>query len=349
MGSITDVRGIKVGHSHDLAGLTGLTVVLCEDGARGAVYVPGGAPGTRETDLLSPSCTVDVVHGVLLAGGSAFGLNAAEGVVRYLEEKGIGFNTGQARVPIVPAAVIYDLGIGDWRSRPTSDMAYAACQSATSAPVGSGNVGAGAGATVGKLFGQEFMMKSGLGNASVKSAGGYTVGAMFVVNAAGDVYHPETGKLLAGAWDRVRKEFVSASDMQRRRRKEVFGEVRDRQACGLLPGTCTTIGVVAVDAPLTKAECERIAIMSSAGLARTIRPCFTPYDGDSIFVISTGLSDCGSSDLRAGIRASLLLDLGMAAQEAVALAIVDAVVSCTSAGGVPSASDARGFADTQGS
>ena len=222
-GNITDVPGIRVGHATDPVGLTGCTVVLCEKGAVGGVDQRGGAPGTRETDLLRPGHLVQEVHAVVLAGGSAFGLAAADGVMRYLEERGIGFNARVAKVPIVPAAILFDLDIGDPKARPTADMGYAACQTATAGPLEEGSVGAGTGARVGSILGAGRAMKSGIGGASVSPGGGLVVGALVAVNAFGDVVDPATNEILAG----VRKP----------RCDELAGDARDDAQPGWKGGT----------------------------------------------------------------------------------------------------------------
>ncbi len=333
MGSIADVDGIKLGHAGDAKGITGFTVVLCEDGAAGSVAVFGGAPGTRETDLLRPSFTIGKVHSVFLSGGSAFGLNAAEGVVRYLEEKGIGFDTQIARIPIVAGAVIFDLGIGDPKSRPTPEMAYQACLDARRYHSESGNRGAGMGATVGKLFGPHYMMKSGLGNSSLKLGDGYTVGCVIAVNAAGDVYNPETGRPVAGAYDGMKKRFLNFSP-------PTPGAPVSNCTPGDLMGRNTTIGVVATDAELTKDECRRVAIMAMGGLARAIRPSFTPFDGDTIFVLSTGRAHAPQNNAPGSeFRALLAAQIGTAAQEAAVTAVLDAITSCKGMAGIPAAAD----------
>ena len=387
---VTGVAGIKVGNAQNLLGLTGITVVLCEKGAVGSVQIFGGAPGTRETDLLRSSCTVDTVHAVFLAGGSAFGLNAAEGVVRYLEERKIGFDAGLAKIPIVPGAIIFDLGVGNPASRPTPDMAYRACTEASSERPKSGNVGAGAGATVGKLMGPQHLMKSGLGNSSVRTPGGYTVGAILIVNAVGDVYDPATGEIVAGAYDRENKRFLASAI---RKTDAGTGTRTDagtssgtrRRTCpgtgsGTGPGTCagagigdvdpatgatvarparpgepsrkwapgtaenTTIGVIGTDCALSKDECERVAVMAMGGLAQAVRPSFTPFDGDLLFVLSTGEKVAPASDGNTvwtgrGLRGQLVAEIGIAAQQAVVLAILDAVRSATGIPGIPAASD----------
>ncbi|MGI6164087.1 MAG: P1 family peptidase [Bacillota bacterium] len=333
MSSIADVNGIKLGHASDAKGITGFTVVLCEDGAAGSVAVFGGAPGTRETDLLRPSFTVGRVHSVFLSGGSAFGLNAAEGVVRYLEEKNIGFDTQIAKIPIVAGAVIFDLGIGDPKSRPTPEMAYQACLDAGHYHSESGNIGAGMGATVGKLFGPHYMMKSGLGNSSLKLSDGYTVGCVIVANAAGDVFNPETGRPVAGAYDGMKKRFLSLVS-------PTSGASVSNCGPGDLVGRNTTIGVVATDAELTKDECRRVAIMAMGGLARAIRPSFTPFDGDTIFVLSTGrVHALQNNGPGSEFRAELVAQIGIAAQEAVVKAVLDAVTSCKGIAGIPAMAD----------
>jgi len=335
MSSIADVKGIKVGHACDSQGITGITVVLCEDGAVGSVAVVGGAPGTRETDLLQPSYTVHELHAIFLTGGSSFGLNAAEGIVRYLEEKQVGFDTGLAKVPIVSGAVIFDLGVGDPRCRPNPDMAYTACTNAGSHEVRSGNVGAGIGATVGKLHGPQYMMKSGLGNGYVKFENGISVGCTIVVNAVGDVVHPGTGQILAGAYDRNARRFLNSDRCNHNSAspQQVFG-------CGDhdLAGQNTTIGVVATDAALTKEECRRVAIMALGGLAQAVRPVFTPLDGDTIFVVSTGKIGAGPSESH-GLRVPLVAEIGIAAQHAVREAVVDAVISSQGLAGIPARCD----------
>ena len=273
---ITDVPGIAVGHATDLDHLTGCTAVLCGDGAVAGVAVAGGAPGTRETDILRPENLVERVHAILLCGGSAFGLAAADGAVRYLEARGVGFVTPDARVPIVPAAVIYDLGIGSASVRPDAAMGEAACRAARPGPVEEGCVGAGTGATVGKLFGMRGAMKSGVGTWGVRTAGGALVAALVVTNAFGDVLDIRTGQILAGARDPDHGGFV--------------GTAEHLKAHGLRGGLPlhTTLGVVATDAALTKAEATRLAILAQSGLARAVSPTHTSVDGDTFFVVSRG-------------------------------------------------------------
>lgn len=278
-GTLTDVQGIEVGHFTDPRRPTGCSVVLARAGAVGGVDVRGAAPGTRETDLLDPANLVGVVHAVLLAGGSAWGLDAAGGVMRWLEEEGIGLPVGGAPgqiVPIVPAAVLFDLHVGDARIRPDAAAGHAACQAASSAPPAQGNVGAGAGATVGKLFGAAHAMKGGIGSAAV-SVDGVTVGALIAVNALGDVVDPASGRPIAGARSADGRLHGSVA-------RALAGE----RPLSLLSGTQTTIGVIATDAPLTKAQCQRLAGAGHDGLARAIRPVHTMSDGDTLFALATG-------------------------------------------------------------
>jgi L-aminopeptidase/D-esterase-like protein len=320
-GGLTDVDGIKVGHFTDSRRPTGCTVVLCEKGAVAGVDVRGGAPGTRETDLLNPINTAQQVYGVVLSGGSAFGLDAASGVMRYLEEKGIGFPFGGAFVPIVPAAVLFDLNVGDPRIRPDADSGYAACRAANGGPVAEGNVGAGAGATVGKLFGMQYGMKAGLGTASLRAGkGGLIVAALTAVNAAGDVYLPRTGELLAGA-----------RTPDGRRLRNTIAQLRAGESISVAQSDQknTTLAVVATNARLTKDQATKVAQMAHDGLARAINPVHTPYDGDTVFALATGALD-GAVDVAA---------VGALAAEVVAEAIVRAVLRATSLPGYPNQSD----------
>ncbi|WP_227753846.1 MULTISPECIES: P1 family peptidase [Ramlibacter] len=304
MGSITDVAGLLAGHFTDPRRPTGCTVVLAPEGAVAGVDVRGAAPGTRETDLLSPANTVDRVHAVLLTGGSAFGLDAAGGVMRWLEARGIGVPVGPVRVPIVPAAVLFDLLVGDASVRPDAAAGHAACEAASAAAPAEGNVGAGAGATVGKIFGGAYAMKGGIGSASL-SVAGVTVGAIVACNALGDVLDPDTGRLVAGA----RTE--DGLRLRDSRRALLRGEL----PAALLAGTNTTIGIVATDAPLTKAQAQRLAAVSHDGLARSINPVHTPSDGDTMFALATG---------RAPRSPGMMLLCALAA-EATALAVLRAV------------------------
>jgi L-aminopeptidase/D-esterase-like protein len=302
--AITDVAGIEVGHFTDPRRPTGCTVVIAREGAIAGVDVRGAAPGTRETDLLAPTNLVDSVHGILLAGGSAWGLDAATGVVRWLEEQGVGFPVGPVRLPIVPGAVLFDLLVGDATIRPDAAAGYSACESASAKAPAEGNVGAGAGAAVGKIFGIERAMKGGIGTASV-TVDGVTVGALIACNALGDVIDPQTGRPIAGARTADGKALLDA------RRALLRGEAPKP----LLPGTNTTIGVIATDAVITKAQASRLATMGHDGLARSINPVHTMSDGDTLFALGTG---------RAGKSPGMMV-LGTMAAEAVALAVVRAV------------------------
>lgn len=317
--AITDVAGLSVGHFTHPDRPTGCSVVLCPQGAVAGVAVRGGAPGTRETDLLRPENIVGQVHAVLLTGGSAFGLDAAGGVMRWLDEQGAGFAVGSARVPIVPAAVIFDLWRGDARVRPDAAAGHAACVAASTEPPAQGSVGAGAGATLGKLFGIERAMAGGIGTASVRS-GGVTVGALVVVNATGDVIDPADGQVLAGA-----RRGAGSLQLVRSHEALLRGELPER----LQPGTATTIGVVATDAVLDKSQCTALASMAHDGLARTILPAHTPFDGDTLFALATGSS---------GVHAHPAL-LGALAVEATARAVLAAVQHAMGAAGLPAARD----------
>jgi L-aminopeptidase/D-esterase-like protein len=289
-GSITDVPGIRVGHAHNIEARTGCTVVLCEaDGAAAGVDVRGAAPGTRETDLLDPGNLVERVHAIVLTGGSVFGMDSACGVVRYLEERGVGFDTGIARVPIVPAAVIFDLAVGDARVRPDSRMGYEACERASNDSVEEGAVGAGAGATVGKMLGAGLASAGGIGTASMKLSTGATVGVVVVVNSFGDIVDPMSGRILAGARSPQGRGWLDTSRaieaglIARRADRSNNSQVNPFSAI-----ENTTLAVIATDAALTKAQARKVASMAHDGMARAIRPIHTMFDGDTIFALSTG-------------------------------------------------------------
>ncbi len=321
--AITDVRGIQVGHAQNEEALTGCTVILCRKGAVAGVDARGGAPGTRETDLLDPVNMVERVHAVVLAGGSAFGLDAASGVMRYLEEQKIGFNTGVAKVPIVPSAILYDLGIGRADVRPDAAMGYAAAARASSAAPMEGNVGVGTGASVGKMFGAGLSMKSGLGTASTMIGSGIVVAALMAVNAWGDVVDPTNGQIIAG----LRSGRVGPVHVGK---KEGFADTVSmmktpvgRGLLGLASRANTVIGVVATNARLTKAQATKVAQMAQDGIARTIRPAHTMMDGDVIFALSTGT------------RTADVSLVGAFAAEVVAEAILRAVRTSATAGGLP--------------
>ena len=318
--SLTDVPGVTVGHFTDERRPTGCTVVLTPSGAVCGVDVRGGAPGTRETDVLDPVNSVAQVHGVVLAGGSAFGLEAASGAVWYLEEKGAGFAAGPVRVPIVPSAILFDLGIGDPTIRPDAGAGYAAARAATSGPVAEGNVGAGAGATVGKLLGSSRAMRGGLGTASIRVEDGLIVAALVVVNSVGDVINPTTGRILAGARSEDGKTIEGAMSAL------LGGKLSSRASAA---GENTTIGVVATNAGLTKSQATKVAQMAQDGLARTIVPAHTPWDGDTIFALSVG---------RLAPSAGVLA-VGALAAEVVARAIVRGVRAAQAIPGYPAAVD----------
>ena len=305
-GSITNVAGIEVGHFTDTRRPTGCSVVIAREGAVAGVDVRGAAPGTRETDLLDPTHLVEQVHAIMLAGGSAWGLDAASGAMRWLEEHGIGLNVGVGLVPLVPAAVLFDLHLGDSRIRPDAAAGYAACQAASNERPKEGNVGAGAGASVGKLFGPQFSMKSGIGSSAVR-LGAVTVGALVACNAVGDVIDPATGQPIAGA---------RTSD-GRALRNSATALLNGEPPHPLLAGRNTTIGVIATDAPLTKAQARRLAVSAHDGLARTINPVHTMTDGDTLFVLATG---------KAGTSPGMVVLQTMAA-EAVARATLRAALT----------------------
>jgi L-aminopeptidase/D-esterase-like protein len=311
-GALTDVPGIEVGHATNREAWTGCTVALCREGAVAGGLVRGLAPGTRETDLLRPGTLVEKVHGVLLTGGSAYGLAAADGVMRYLEERDIGFNTGVARVPIVPAAVLFDLAFGDAHVRPDAAMGYAACAAASSDAPEQGNVGAGTGATVGKIAGMGRAMKGGLGTASLK-AGRLVVAALFAVNAFGDVVDPGNGRILAGA----RSTAGSLLDTSH--------AIRGRLLRTVMAYRNTVIGIVATNARLDVAGANHLAAAAHDGLARAVRPAHTLYDGDTVFGLATGQT-----------RAHPMLVSDMAA-EVTTRAILNAVRAAEDAAGLPAA------------
>lgn len=316
-GSITDVNGIAVGHAGDAAALTGCTVVLVPEGATVGVDVRGSAPGTRETDLCRPGTLVEKANAVLLTGGSAFGLESAGGVMRYLRERSAGFPVGSLRIPIVPAAVIFDLAIGEaiW---PDADMAYRACMAASTKPPAEGCVGAGLGATVGKVLGPDRAMKSGVGTASTQ-VGPLSVGALVVVNAFGHVLSPSTGRRIAGARHRETGEIVDT----------VEALIQREDSTNPAPGASTTIGVVATDAELDSASVNRLARVAHDGLARTISPVHSLVDGDTLFGLATG--DAGEAGQAA------ILALEAAAVLSVQMAVVCAVTAATAMGGLPAA------------
>jgi len=315
-GAVTDVPGIKVGHYTDKEGITGCTVILCEQGAAAGVDVSGSAPGTRETELLRPGNLVEKVQAIVLSGGSAFGLDAATGVMSYLEERGFGHETSAGKVPIVPAAIIFDLTIGNSKIRPRANEGYQACLVATDKEVAEGCVGAGTGATVGKILGVERATKSGLGTASQEIANGIVVAALVVVNAWGDVIDPKTGKVIAGPRKPNGNGFLSTSELLK------SGQFKK----AALPFN-TVIGVVATNAKLNKEQANKLARVAQVGVARTINPCHTMFDGDALFALSLGE---GEADFNI---------VGSVAAEVVAETITRAILQAETIGGVPAAKD----------
>ncbi len=321
-GSITDIPGIKVGHSTDLEHATGCTVVLCPQGTVGGVDVRGSAPGTRETDLLRPGNLVNEVHAILLSGGSAYGLDAASGVMRYLEEKGTGYEIGRVVVPIVPGAIIFDLGLGSSSVRPTADDGYTACQSA-SGEVAEGTVGAGTGATVAKALGLRHAVKGGLGTCSRDLGDGLVVSAIAVVNAWGDVVDPETCRVIAAPRTEDDDGFHSTVELMARPRSEW------PQAQATAGGN-TTIGVLATNASLNKEQANKLAERGQDGIALAVRPSHTMGDGDTVFALATG-AWLGQVDRMQLTR------LGVVAALAMAQAVVRGVTQASWLAGVPSA------------
>lgn len=315
--TLTAIAGLKVGQWTDAEAVTGCTVVLCEEGAVAGADVRGGGPGTRETDLLRPGNLVERVHAVLLTGGSAFGLDAAGGVMRWLEEKGIGYATPAGPVPIVVGAVLYDLSIGRADVRPDAAAGYAAASSASDGPLAEGSVGAGTGATVGKALGMANAVKGGIGTACEELDSGVRVAALVAVNAAGEIVDPANGQTVAGPRGEDGR-FVPTLDVMRRRRPRAVP-----------PVTNTTIAVVATDAALDRAQCTRLAAMAQDGIARAVRPAHMQFDGDSVFALATGKA-AAAADLSA---------LGALASLALERAILRGVRAATALGGVPALGD----------
>lgn len=318
--AITDVEGIEVGHWSNLEAATGCTVVLCRLGAVGGVDVRGSAPGTRETDLMRPMNLVQKVHAVLLTGGSAFGLDAAGGVMRWLEEREIGFHVGLGVVPIVASAVLFDLDVGQFHVRPGPEEGYAACEAAVAGPVSEGSIGVGTGATVGKFIGPSFKMKGGVGTAARRIGGGITVGALVAVNACGDVLDPSSGKIIAGAWNPQSGRFLNTAE---RMEKELGQTGPD------FPSN-TTLCVIATDAVLTKEESNKLAQMAHDGLARAIQPIHTLLDGDTVFALATGKRTDRRVDLNR---------LGTVGARVVSEAVIRAVRKASPLCGIPSVRD----------
>jgi L-aminopeptidase/D-esterase-like protein len=321
---LTEVEGIRVGHVTLSERPTGCTVVIVDgEGVPGGVAQRGAAPGTRETDLLDPLNLVDKVNAIVLSGGSAFGLDASHGVVRYLEERKIGWNVGAAGVvPIVPSAILFDLGFGgDSRIRPTADCGYRAAGLASDGPVAEGNVGAGAGASVGKVAGRDRSMKGGLGTAAIRLPNGLTVAALAAVNAVGDVIDPATGQVVAGVRTADGKSLADARKLLR------DGSLTKAATPRAVENT--TIAVVATNARLTKTEINRVALMADDGMARAISPSHTIGDGDTVFALATGRW-AGEADANI---------VGALAADVLAEAIVRAAALTQGLGGLPAARD----------
>jgi L-aminopeptidase/D-esterase-like protein len=312
--NILDVKGIKVGQVEDKDGLTGCTVVICEKGVVCGVDVRGSAPGTRETDLLDPINMVEKVHAVVLSGGSAFGLESTCGVSRYLEENDIGFDVGVAKVPIVTGAVLFDLAVGDSKCRPDIDMGYRACEVASDINLNLGNFGVGCGATVGKVKGIDYCTKGGIGSYSIKLDNGLVVAALVAVNAFGDVY--ENGQVIAGVLNDNKDSFLNTYEL-----------MKQGVNTGGFNIDNTTIGVVATNAKLTKAQCKKVSQMSHNGYAKAIFPIHTPHDGDTIFTIATG-----------EIETDITL-LGSIATEVVEKSIISAIKNAKMTNNIPSYSE----------
>ncbi len=316
--SITDVDGILVGHAQNREAGTGCTVILIEKGAIAGVDVRGGAPGTRETDLLDPINMIQKIHAIYLTGGSAFGLEGACGVMHFLEERGVGFDTGSVKVPIVTGAVIFDLNIGDPSIRPDYQMGYQACLNATNKPVTEGSIGAGTGATVGKYYGISQCMKGGIGSASMV-IGRLVVGALVVVNSFGDILNPETGEILAGTLNSAKNQYADTNRL-----------LMNNNLCQDSPFLQnTTLGVVATNANLSKVEAKRLSISAHDGFARCISPAHTIYDGDTIFSIATGQIEANINQLNA------------LSVQVMAMAVQRAILKASSLLGIPSYKDFR--------
>lgn len=318
--ALTDIPGLKVGHWTNYDAATGCTVVLCPEGAVAGVDIRGGAPGTRETALLDPTSVIEKVHAVLLSGGSAYGLSAADGVMRWLEEHGHGFDVGVAKVPIVPAAILFDLPLARADVRPDAAAGYAACEAASDAPVAQGNVGAGTGASCGKALGFSRATKAGIGSASVRLESGAIVAALVTVNAFGDVVDPRTGRIIAGARAYDDSGFADSMAYLASTDGLTIARLAEQQL-----GQNTTLAVVATNAALTKNHATKVAQMAHDGLARVIRPIHTMLDGDAIFALSLG---------EQGADVSLI---GALAADVVAQAIINAVLAAEPLGGLPCA------------
>lgn len=312
-----DINGIKLGHAQNIKGLTGCSVILCEKGATGGVDVRGGAPGTRETDLLDPSEMIEKIHAVVLSGGSAFGLDASSGVMKYLEEKNIGFDVQVAKVPIVCSAVLFDLAFGNPKIRPDKSMGYEACiNSETYDDDINGNIGAGYGATIGKILGPHTAMKGGLGTYAVE-VGNLKVGAIVAVNCLGDVIDPKTSNIIAGALDKKTNKFLNSENILINNLKNPKSPFKGN----------TTIGLIVTNANLSKANAKKVASMAHNGYARTMRPAHTMFDGDTIFTMATNEVDID------------VTTVGMIASNVMEKAILRAIKEADSLNGVKAYKD----------
>ncbi len=332
--SIHKVPGFRIGHAEDKAALTGCTVILCDDGTIGGVDQRGGAPGTRETDLLRPMHLVETVNAVLLAGGSAFGLDAAAGIMRYCEDNGKGFPVGPTRVPIVPGAVLMDLTVGDYRVRPDAAMGYAACQAAANDEPAQGNAGAGTGATVGKILGMGRCMKGGIGHAALDLSGGLWIGAIIAVNALGDVVDPENGKIIAGARTITKGPLRIGEPGYFADSVSFMRSAIGQQALAMASKSNTVIGAVLTNAKLSKNEANKLAQCAQNGLALTIRPAHTMFDGDTIFALASHKKSANIHTLSAY------------APEVVARAILNAVNFAESVPKIPARRNANAETDS---
>jgi L-aminopeptidase/D-esterase-like protein len=322
--SITDIAGIRVGHWTNKRAATGCTVVLAPpEGAVAGVDVRGGAPGTRETDLLRPGTIAERANAVLLTGGSAFGLDAATGVMRFLEEQGAGLPFGNSYIPLVAAAVVFDLGVGSEKARPDAEAGYRAARAATRRAPAQGSRGAGTGCTVAKAGGMERALKGGAGSACERGPGGVLVGALVAVNCGGEVLDAQRGRVIAGPRSNKPGKFLDTLELMRRAR-----------GATPRPGENTTLAVVATNAQLTKAQANRLASVSQDGIARAIRPAHTLSDGDTIFALATGEVPLESMRAQHALEAL--------AARAVERAIARAVLSATGLAGIPSVSDWTG-------
>ena len=312
-GFLTDVKGIKLGHAEDKLALTGTSVILCEEGFTAGVDVRGAGPGTRETDLLRAENLVEKVHAVFLTGGSAFGLDVGGGIMKFLEEKNVGFDVGVGVVPIVPGAVLFDLAVGDSKVRPDFKMGYTAAKNAREKDESMGNLGAGCGASVGKILGNNFAMKSGIGQSSVK-VGELIVSSIVALNALGDIFDYEDGKRIAGVYDRKNKKFLDTCALYEKRLND-YNQFSPAN---------TTISLVATNAKLTKANCNKISQMAHDGYARSINPVHTMNDGDTIFTLASG-----------EVAADINL-VGILAAKTISRSIADAIYSAEDSGGLVS-------------